>query len=369
VENEIERKLGVALNSTILLAAVGTLYGITRSVAVPSAPAPAPETPACYLGAGGYIDKTNYTDWINSTIDDMYAKGYRSFRYWARPYWKYGSAVNNYDDGVCDALVSRCMSKPVKMRVYVEPEHNFPPSTPFITSVADRDAWENDLKNIALHIQSLPDHSNVVLELINEYDGTLSGNIYDEPTLFNHAIRFLRENGVHLPILCNFWWNQRNVTLDDPDDNYAIGRHLYATDTLAQWQFPESLPTSLEHVCNDFVIGGSTINDRMYKYFDKSDETYYIAYAKQLGIPNGFVVTELGYATSETMLQNSFTSTYPCVAGLAYVMRFLRMAKSRSSGRFKIDCMIYRESNYAASKRALLEQKAWEYFNEPLIPP
>jgi hypothetical protein len=48
---------------------------------------------------------------------------------------------------------------------------------------------------------------------VNEYTGS------GQPTKYNRAISALRKAGVHLPLLFNYWWNQVNVALKDPDNN------------------------------------------------------------------------------------------------------------------------------------------------------
>jgi len=267
-------------------------------------------------------------------LNDLKAGGYMAIRYWARPYWYYGSSRHNLDFDVLDKLVEEAAERGII--VYIDCEHNYPPSD-FIEDYEED--WINDLKIVGHRYNN---RSNVVLECVNEYTGD------DQPGLYNRAIEALRDDGVHLPLLFNFWWNQKNVALNDPDSNYAIGRHLYGSGYDG---YNPPTPLALEEAVQESGIGNS-----MYRYFDDFRQTLYLQEATRLDIPNGWVITELGPTDDEEMIDN------PSVGNIAYVMQFLREASSHN-----VTVISYRIGDQ--SKKSLYEQKAQEYFEEDFFTP
>lgn len=283
------------------------------------------------FGWGGYI--TTVGDVI-PILDDLKADGYTAIRYWARPYWYYGSSSHNLDFDVLDHLVEEAESRNIV--VYIDCEHNYPPSD-FIKG--HEQDWINDLKIVGHRYSN---RSNVVLECINEYTGD------EQPALYNRAIADLREDGIHLPLLFNFWWNQKNVALNDPDNNYAIGRHLYGS---GYDSYNPSTPMTLEDAVQE-----SGIVNSMHRYFDDPGQTLYLQEAIRLDIPNGWVITELGPTDNEEMVRN------PSVGNMAYAMQFLREAASHN-----VSIICYRIGDM--STKAIYEQKAQECFEEDFFTP
>ena len=130
-------------------------------------PTEEPNTPASgssnnngpHFGWGGYITSTRD---VVTILDDMADDGYNAIRYWARPYWHYGSSYHSLDYAVLDLLVNEAQKRGIT--VYIDCEHNYPPEA-FITS-SNRDTWINDVIKVGLRYNN---YNNVVLEPINEY--------------------------------------------------------------------------------------------------------------------------------------------------------------------------------------------------------
>lgn len=283
------------------------------------------------FGWGGYISTIAN---VKPILDDLEAGGYRAIRYWAAPAWYYGSGLHVLNFAVLDSLVAAAADR--NITVYVDPEHNYPPSD-FIKGRETE--WINDLIKVG---QRYNNESNVVLECVNEYTGD------NQPALYNQAISTIRANGIHLPLLLNFWWNQKNVALVDPDNNYAIGRHLYGS---SYDNYNPSTPMRLED-----AVAKSGINVSMNHYFDDPRQTLYLREVTRLKIPNGWVVTELGPTDSESGVSN------PSVGNMAFTMQFLREAALHG-----VTVMCYRIGD--SSKKAIYEQKAREFFQEDFFTP
>jgi len=293
------------------------------------------------FGWGGYITDVDY---VTTILDELRSGGWTAIRYWVRPEWLYGSSPKNWSDEIGDALVFGAQARGIT--VYLDAEHNYPPDPPCITS-SNKEQWMADLTTLGLRYAGEP---NVVLECVNEYTGD------DQVDLYNECIDHLRTNGVHLPLLFNFWWNQPNASLVDPDGNYAIGRHFYPTATPSN--ATHETPTTLDHLVNE-DYGGGTIQESMDRYFRSTTENNYLQEAIALGIPNGFVVTELGPGLNDTRLND------PYPFGMAYMMAFLREAAAAG-----VTVIAYRIGNVEGeSKKALYEQRALDYFEEPLFIP
>ncbi len=299
------------------------------------------------FGWGGYIVDTAQADAI---LDDLDAGGYTAVRYWGRPAWCYGAGSHGCDTRVLDHIVEQAALR--GMIVYVDCEHNYPPSEYIqgedCTEEAPAgyvDAWIADLVALGRRYMDSP---NVVLECVNEYTGG------DQVELFNQAIGALRDNGIHLPLLFNFWWNQRNVALDDPDENYAVGRHLYGT---ACGGYNPPTPTALPDAVSDpLSCGDHSVADSMARYFDDPAQTMYLQSVLDLGIPNGWVITELGPTDDESMVGD------PSVGNMAYAMQFLREAAAH-----EVSVICYRVGEQ--SRKEVYEARALEYFGEQYFTP
>ena len=310
------------------MAQCGSLYTVRRVVALESGALRAAAQPV--FGWGGYISSIEQVEPI---LDDLELGGYTGLRYWAVPSWYAKSPGHNLNLTILDALVDGAAARNIV--VYIDCEHNYPPSA-YLDGHEKQ--WIADLTMVGTRYK---DKTNVVLECVNEYTGS------GQPAKYNRAISALRKAGVHLPLLFNFGWNQVNVALKDPDNNYAIGRHFYGT-SLDNYnpQTPVSLAT---------VVDAAGIDDMMYKYFYSPTEKYYLQSALKLRIPNGFVVTEMGPTSTESLVGN------PSVGSLAYAMQFLREGVNN-----KVTVLCYRVGDY--SKKETYEKKALQYFGEPFFP-
>lgn len=291
-----------------------------------------PDNNGVHFGWGGYISST--TDAL-AILNDLENDGYNAIRYWARPYWYYQSNHHSLNYEILDLLVNEALERGII--VYIDCEHNYPPED-FITS-SNRDDWINDVIEVGLRYN---DYDNVVLEPINEYTGN------DQVELYNWGMARIREAGIHLPLLWNYWWNQPNAALNDPDNNYAIGRHLYGS---GQDNYNPQTPISLEAVVQETSIGNS-----MYRYFRDPYQSLYLQSVLDLNIPNGWVITEMGPTDNEALVGN------PSVGNMAYAMQFLREAAN-----YNVSVICYRIGDQ--TKKAIYEQKALEYFNEEFFIP
>jgi hypothetical protein len=283
------------------------------------------------FGWGGYITDMNE---VIPILDDLEADGYNAIRYWAAPYWYYGRSVCNLNFNLLDLLIEEAAKR--RIIVYIDPEHNYPPSD-FI--IGHEEEWINDLMTVGKRYN---DRSNVVLECVNEYTGD------GQPALYNRATATLRSNGIHLPLLFNFWWNQRNVALNDPDNNYAIGRHLYGS---SYDDYNPATPIALQD-----AVKTSGIAHAMYVYFEDPKQSLYFQEVTDLNIPNGWVITELGPTDDEKMVED------PSVGNIAYAMQFMREAAVHN-----VSVICYRIGEW--SKKSLYEQRALEYFREGFFTP
>jgi len=295
-------------------------------------------------GWGGYVSNiAGWKTWFEALIDAEYAQGLRAFRYWAAPLWYYGKVTTRtYNQTICDEIVRYCYNKPEPVTVIIDPEQVFPNGA-YINSSTQL-AWENDLLRIGLRYNN---YTNVILEGVGEYTGS------DQVALYNAAMAYLRRNGVTLPLLWNFWWNQPDVALTDPLNNYAIGRHFYAP--VAMQTVVHSYPADLTTVTTDFYSGSSSIMTSMDSYF-RSNNVYYIKYALQtLKIPLGFIATEVGPAASDPVLVARSWKQY----GQAYMMQFLREAKANN-----ITAIAYMAGNQAGDDQNATESNyAYSWFN------
>ncbi len=283
------------------------------------------------FGWGGYI--LSMSDVI-PILNDLKAGGYSAIRYWALPQWYYGLTPNTLNYTILDYLVQQAATQNIV--VYIDCEHNYPPSAYISGNVS---TWINDLINVGSRYNNA---SNVVLECVNEYTGT------DQPVIYNEAISALRTAGIHLPLLFNFWWNQPNVALNDPDKNYAIGRHLYGS---GYDSYNPPTPMNLSDAVN-----GSGINTTMYRYFDDPTQNLYLQSVLGLHIPNGWVISELGPTDNESQVNS------PSVGNMAYAMQVLREAASHN-----VTVICYRIGE--ASKKTVYEQEAQEFFQEDFFTP
>lgn len=296
---------------------------------------------AYHPGWGGYYQEP--AD-IAAVIDDLIADGQTSIRYWARPYWRFGSAWNNWSNTIGDAMVAEAESH--GFVVYLDPEHNFRNTDGDTVTQVNKGSWMQDLKTIGLRYNA---SQNVVLEIFNEQDNDLV-------SLANECIPYLRAQGVKLPIHVTFMWTQSNTVLNDPDNNYSIGRHFYPSQTCSN--ATHTTPTTLDHVAAEDYGGGYTVNKSMDSYFHRTDTAWYLQKCLSLGIPNGWVCTELGPGFDDARLND------PRPFGMAYMMRWLREAKEHG-----VTVTAYRIGNYAGhNKKALYKQKALDFFNESLYP-
>jgi hypothetical protein len=299
---------------------------------------------ASHGGWGGYVSNIpGWKAWFEALIDAEYAQGLRAFRYWARPLWYFGAVTTNtYNQTICDEIVHYCYNKPEPMTVIIDPEQVFPNGA-YINSSTQL-TWENDLLGIGLRYQN---YSNIILECVGEYTGS------DQVTLYNAGMAYLRANGVTCPLLWNFWWNQPCVTLTDPLNNYAIGRHFYAPSGMET--VTHSYPADLTTVITDYYANSSNIMGTMNSYF-RSNNIYYIKYAVQtLKIPCGFFATEVGPAASDPVLVARSWKQY----GLAYMMQFLREAKANN-----VTVTAYMVGNQAGYDQNVTESNnAYAWFN------
>lgn len=284
------------------------------------------------FGWGGYIPEVEQ---VIPILDNLAAGRYTAVRYWARPYWLYGESPYNLNFNVLDHLVEEAAKRNIV--VYIDCEHNYPPSQ--YINETNKEIWVNEVIEVGLRYK---DKFNVVLEPVSEYTGS------DQVDLYNWAMTRIRAAGIHLPLLWNFWWNQKNVVLNDPDNNYAIGRHLYGS---AYNDYNPPTPMSLEDAVQE-----SGIKNAMYHYFYDTSQTFYLQEVIKLGIPNGWVISELGPTDNESLVGN------PSVGNMAYAMQFLREAASNN-----VSVICYRIGSF--STKSLYEQKALEYFQESYFMP
>lgn len=295
------------------------------SVSYKSRPATLP-----VFGWGGYIGSI---DQVIPILDDLASGGYTGIRYWAIPVWLTESPSHNLNLAILDRLVDEAERRGIV--VYIDSEHNYPPSA-YIDG--HEQEWIQDLIMVGRRYNDRP---NVVLECVNEYAGS------NQPAIYNRAIAELRAAGVHLPLLFNYWWNQVNAELNDPDNNYAIGRHFYGK---AWDSYNVAVPADLSTVVEE-----SGIANAMYKYFYSTTEKIYLQSSLELRIPNGFVVTELGPTDDEAIVGD------PSVGNIAYGMAFLREGIKNN-----VTVLLYRVGD--SSKKALYEQRALTYFGEGFLP-
>jgi Cellulase (glycosyl hydrolase family 5) len=284
------------------------------------------------FGWGGYMPDI---DQVIPILDDLVAGGYTAVRYWARPTWYDAASTHPTDFDILDLLVEEAAARGIV--VYIDPEHNFPPGAYLDGHSAE---WIADLKTVG---QRYKDALNVVLECVNEYTGS------DEVALYNQAVAELRADGIHLPLLFNFWWTQDYTTLDDPDGNYAIGRHLYGWmhdgDTMAT-------PTTLA----DALAAFPDIVSNMYNYFENPGTNLYLQEVLALSIPNGWVVTEMGPTDTPATIND------PGVGNMAWAMQFLREAADHG-----VSVICYRVGE--GPTKAIYEGLALDFFGEPYFLP
>jgi hypothetical protein len=283
------------------------------------------------FGWGGYILTAAE---VVPLLDELVQGGYDAVRYWARPVWAFGPSNHAPDFDVLDLLVAEAAARGIV--VYVDPEHNYPPDTYLSGHTTE---WIDDLKLVCQRYQGAP---NVVLECVNEYTGD------DQESLYNQAIAALRSDGCHLPLLLNFWWNQPNVALVDPDDNYAVGRHLYGS---SQDGNTAATPIALADAVTELGIDQS-----MDRYFHSTSETMYLQSVLDLGIPNGWVLSEMGPTDNEALVDD------PSVGNMAYATQLLREAVEHD-----VSVICYRVGEY--SEKAVYEARALHDFGEPYFVP
>ncbi|MCK5628706.1 hypothetical protein KAI12_04495, partial [Candidatus Bathyarchaeota archaeon] len=190
------------------------------------------------FGWGGYI--SNKQDVI-PILNDLDSDGYNGIRYWARPSWLFGNSGHTLKLDVLDLLVEEADKRGII--VYIDCEHNYPPSA--YINFGNRETWINDVIKIGLRYK---DKTNVVLEPVNEYTGS------DQISLYNWATARIRNAGITLPLLWNFWWNQKNARIQDPLNNYAIGRHLYGNSYNS---YNPSTPMSLQYAVDRSGVANS----------------------------------------------------------------------------------------------------------------
>jgi hypothetical protein len=284
------------------------------------------------IGWGGYV---NDPATVAPIMANLQKGGYNVFRLWIPLSQFWGKTwLKDSDFSIMDLVVSEAAKRGIQ--VYIDAAHNYPPSA-YINS-GNRQQWVTKLERIGKRYAG----RNVVLECVNEYTGS------DQVSLYNWAIQQLRANGVHLPLLFNYWWNQPIAMLKDPDNNYAVGRHLYGY--MYDKLYPH-YPTSLSA-----VITGSSIQKALNSYF-YSSSPYYLQAALRLHIPNGFVVSELGPTCTESKVRS------PSVGNMAFAMGFIREAVKNH-----VTVISYRVGS--VSTKTIYENLAVKYFSDAYyVPP
>lgn len=283
------------------------------------------------IGWTGYpIDAAD----IRNTIANIKASGQDSYGMWVRQTeFEAKNWTSDADFALMDVAVAE--TEKLGMQCILDYDHNSPQSA-YITA-AKKQAWIS--KSILIG-KRYKDKLHVWLHPVNEYTGT------DQVALANDWFKAVRAAGIHLKVAFAFWWNQSTVALADPDNNYAVVRHLYgplATSDMAT-------PAVLADAIVKFGIGAI-----MQKYFYSTTETVYLQSIIKQKIPLGWFITELGPTDNETYVGN------PSVGDMAYFMAVIR-----ESIKNKVSFLCYRIGEY--SKKATYEALAIKYFNEPLIP-
>ncbi len=276
------------------------------------------------LGWGGYLSSSN----LNTVIDKVWSTGCRVVRWWSCHDW-YGDArgwgaaqyasYNNY--AVADAFVTACYSR--GMMAILDCNHNFY-SNQYQDNIyktlrtTNHSAFKHEWLLIASRYRN---YSNVVLELVNEY----SASAGEVRSAAGSIMKYLRDNNITNKILWNFWWECPIINLSDPQNYYAVGRHLYPGQSLALWS--HAVNASLDEVCADEYSGSSTIDKTMYRYFDSPSETFYYQRVKDLSIPLGWMLTETGMGAYDAPLDSPVAPNN--AGGIAFNMRLRQYAYSR----------------------------------------
>ena len=218
-------------------------------------------------------------------------------------------------------------------------------SGPFI------DGYEQEWIDLWLDLGERYEDKNVVIDAWSEYSHILNDTRYQP--LAQSLVDALRDAGIDAQIHFNIWWNGHIFALNDPFDNYSLGRHLYGGkyDNYNP-SFNATTTLDFETVCQD-----SGIDADMDHYFEGTDRMFYQE-AKKLGV--NFIISEMGASNTYNV---TYASKYSMSVGnVAYAMRLLQIAEQ-----YGVTCIMHRVGVY--DDYYLYYYYAMKYFGQSLWEP
>jgi len=278
-------------------------------------------------GWSGYIETTTEVVPLLNRLD---ADGWNTVRYQAVPEWAITKHVGYYSTlnlTVLDLLVNEAVKR--NMTVYLLCAHCWAGndlnsktggSGPFI------DGHEQDWINLWLDLGNRYKNRNVVIDAWSEYSSPDNDTRYQ--SLAQSLIDALRNAGIGTQVHFNIWWNGGIFALNDPYNNYSLGRHLYG-GKYDNYDPSFDATTTLDF---DTVCRESGIDADMVHYFTGTDRMFYQE-AKKLGVE--FVISEMGASNT---YNTSYGSKYSMSVGnVAYVMKLLQVAQQ-----YNVTCIMHR---------------------------
>jgi len=303
-----------------------------------------PEDPdTANFGWTGFIETPEE---VVPLLDKLKTAGWNSIRYqavpeWALDYHKGYVSLLNFE--VLDLLVKEAEKR--GMTVYLLCAHCWKPSEFGGTGGSDNyiDGHEKEWIKLWLTLGKRYNNKNVVIDAWSEYSSIEGMERYQQ--LAQSLIDRLRMVRIKTEVHFNIWWNSPIFVLDDPIENYSVGRHQYGS---MFDDYNPTVPIDFETACEE-----SGINAQMDKYFTNEFETYFFQAAKKLGVK--YVISEMGGSnTPDTSYGGRYSMS---VGNVAYVMKLLQIAKEND-----VTCIMHRIGVY--EDYDLYYQYAQEYFAE-----
>jgi hypothetical protein len=292
------------------------------------------------FGWCGYITSESE---VIPLLNELQADGWNTVRYQSVPDWADHDGYSvSIDYDILDLLVEEADKR--GMYVYLLCAHAWQPGTGeggsgnFIDG--HEQEWISDFRSIAQRYSS---YDNIIIDAWSEYSSSQGESRYK--SLAQMFLDDFREHGLNMIIHFNIWWNSPLFALNDPENNYAEGRHHYAGSLD---NYNPSTPIDFEVACEE-----SGINDMMFTYFEDNNNRYYQE-SQRLGIPY-YIISEMGGSETATTAYGGHYSM--SVGNVAYVMKILQMAKEKG-----VSCIMHRVG--WLSDYDLYYQYAEQYFGE-----
>ncbi len=278
-------------------------------------------------GWSGYIETATEVVPLLNRLD---ADGWNTVRYQAVPEWAIAKHVGYYSTlnlTVLDLLVNEAAKR--NMTVYLLCAHCWS-GNDYNSATGGSgnfiDGHEQEWINLWLDLGNRYKNNNVVIDAWSEYSSANNDTRYIP--LAQSLIDALRGAGIETQIHFTIWWNGHIFALNDPLNNYSIGRHLYgAKYDNYNPSYNSTTTLNFTAICQE-----SGIDADMAHYFTESNNMFYQK-AKQLGVK--FVISEMGASNT---YNTSYGSKYSMSVGnVAYVMKLLQVAQQ-----YNVTCIIHR---------------------------